>query len=236
MIRVIDAELFKLRTTRAFYVLVGGVLGAVLLFVILDLALSDVRPLSDVIGFALFLQVMSMVLGILAVTSDFRHGTITPTLLVTPVRLRLMLAKLAAAVITALALGLVASVLIWLLAKAFGQDTSGAGRIILGTTLAVGLYAALGVGLGALIRNQVGAIVGPLLYLLLGETLIALIPHMDDVVSKYGLNGSAATLAHSSIRADAGLSQGVAGLVLAGWCAIFLVAGFALMQRRDVSA
>ena len=50
-------------------------------------------------------------LGILAITSEFRHGTITPSLLVVPDRVRLVLAKLGASVLIGLALGLLTSVL-----------------------------------------------------------------------------------------------------------------------------
>ena len=40
------------------------------------------------------MQAFTLLLGILAVTSEFRHGTITPSLLVVPNRTTLMLAKL----------------------------------------------------------------------------------------------------------------------------------------------
>ena len=44
--------------------------------------------------------------------------------------------------------------------------------MLVGGTLAAALYAALGVGLGALVRNQVGAIVGALIYVFMLEPLI----------------------------------------------------------------
>ena len=56
------------------------------------------------------------------------------------------------------------------------EDTTGAGNLILGATVATALYAAFGVGFGALVRNQVGAIVGSLVYLLVIEGLLTIIP------------------------------------------------------------
>ena len=125
MIRLIGAEIFKLRTTRTFYGLVGGSLALVLVIVILVTALvnfspSD-RPLTDMMGFAGFVQVFALMLGILSITTEFRHGTITPSLLVVPNRLQIVLAKLGASVLVGLALGLVATVLVALIVKGIGS-------------------------------------------------------------------------------------------------------------------
>jgi ABC-2 type transport system permease protein len=233
---VIASELFKLRTTRTFYGLVGGVLALVLVIVVLILALSsESSPLHDVIGIIALVQAIALILGILTVTSEFRHGTITPTLLVVPERTRLMLAKLIAAALAGLVLGLAVSVLITVLVAVFGEDTGGAWKLIVGATLATALYSVFGVGLGALVRNQVGAIIGALVYLLVLEGLLTLIPHMDKVVSRYGLNGSRDGL-NGAMQGGDVLHQVPAGFVLLGWCALFVAAGLALMRRRDITA
>ena len=86
----------------------------------------------------------------------------------------------------------------------------------------------LGVGLGAIIRNQVGAIIGALVYLLLLEGLIGLVPGIRDVLPKYGLGGTSQALRAT----DAGdpdtdfLAQLPGGLLLAGYVAVFA-------DRRD---
>jgi ABC-2 type transport system permease protein len=97
------------------------------------------------------------------------------------------------------------------------------------------LNAAFGVGLGALVRNQVGAVVGVLVWGLVVEPLIGLIPGLKDVVPKWGLDGIANAVAGTS-GADHPLGQVPAGFVFAGYCAVFVAAGIVLVRRRDVSA
>ena len=115
MTRLITAEIFKLRTTRTFYGIVGGALGLVFTIVIIASATatwspSD-TPMRDLLGIAGLTQVFALVLGIVALTSEFRHGTITPSLLAVPDRTRLVLAKLITALIAGALLGLAASAL-----------------------------------------------------------------------------------------------------------------------------
>jgi ABC-2 type transport system permease protein len=246
MIRLLDAELFKLRSTRTFYGIVGGSVGLILIIVILVTALvnftpSD-HPLTDIMMFAAFLQPFALVLGILAITSEFRHGTITPSLLVTPDRVRIVLAKLGASVLIGLALGLVTSVLVFLIVKGIGGardlDTSGdAGAIIIGTTVGTGLWAALGLGVGAILRNQVGAIVGSLVYLFVLENLLQIIPGLDDIIAKYGFGGlSNALMGADQDNSSDVLGQVPAGLLLTLYAAILVVIGIVVVKRRDVTA
>ena len=244
MIRQFGAEFFKLRSTRTFYGLVGGSLALVLAIVIpvtafVNFSESD-RPLTDMMGIAGFVQVFALMIGILSVTSEFRHGTITPSLLVVPDRVKLVLAKLGASVMIGLALGLVATVLVALIVKGIGGardlDTSGdVLPLIIGSTIATGLFAALGVGVGAVMRNQVGAIIGSLIYLFVLENLLQIIPGVDDVLGKYGFGAVSSGLSGADEPNDL-LGQLPAGLVFAGYCAIFIVIGIELMRRRDITA
>jgi ABC-2 type transport system permease protein len=250
MTRLVTAEIFKLRTTRTFYGVVGGALGLVLLIVIIASATATWNPgntpMRDLLGISGFAQVFALVLGILAVTSEFRFGTITPSLLVVPDRVRLTLAKLGASLATGLALGAVATGLTAAIGAAIlnarGIDTGLSGsqvtKMIVGGIVATALYAALGVGVGAIVRNQVGAVVGTLVYLFVLENLLQIIKGLRDPLAKYGFGGVGQGLTGTG---DAGadhppLGQVSAGLVLAGYCAIFLLAGIAMMRRRDVTA
>jgi len=248
MTRLIGAEVFKLRTTRTFYGLIAGALGLVLLIVILASATAGKTDITlrDVLNIGNFAQIFALLIGIIAVTSEFRHGTVTPSLLILPDRAKLTLAKLGASVIVGLLLGLVAYGLAALIGSAIlsardiPKGISGSRELdmVVGGVLAAGLNAALGVGVGAVVRNQVGAIVGSLLYLLILENLLTLIHPLQDPLAKFGFGGVSTGL---TAGADPGakhapLDQLPAGLVFALYCAIFLVIGIWLMRRRDVTA
>jgi ABC-2 type transport system permease protein len=250
MTRLVTAELFKLRTTRTFYGIVGGALALVLAIVIVAAATATWNPgdtpLRDLIGISGFAQVFALVLGILAVTSEFRHGTITPSLLVVPDRVRLTLAKLGASLGSGLGLGLASTGLAAAIGAAIlgargidtGLTSSQVTEMVVGGTVATALYAALGVGVGALVRNQVGAIVGTLVYLFVLENLLQIVKALRDPLAKYGFGGVGQGLTGTGeTGADhPPLGQVSAGLVLAGYCAIFLVAGVAMMRRRGITA
>ena len=248
MTRLVGAEVFKMRTTRTFFGLCAGALGLVLLIVILSSALGKEgdATMEDALTSGAFALVFALLLGILAVTSEFRHGTITPSLLVVPDRVRLTLGKLGASLATGLALGLAATGLTAAIGAAIlgarGIDTGLTGsqltKLIVGGTVATALYAALGVGVGAIVRNQVGAVVGTLVYLFVLENLLQIIKALRDPLAKYGFGGVGQGLTGTG---EAGadhppLGQVPAGLVLAGYCAIFLLVGILMMKRRDVTA
>jgi ABC-2 type transport system permease protein len=106
---------------------------------------------------------------------------------------------------------------------------------IFGNAAVLVLFGLLGLGIGALVRNQVGAIVGSLVYLFVLENLLQIIPGVDDVLSKYGIGGVSSGLSGADEPSDL-LGQLPAGLLFAGYCAIFIVVGIELMRRRDITA
>jgi ABC-2 type transport system permease protein len=246
--RLVDAELFKLRTTRTFLGLTLGAVVLVVLICALAAALGHFthgdRPGLDLLNVAGLAQPFALVLGILSVSSDFRHGTITPSLLAVPDRLRLLAAKLCASVLVGLALGLVctgiavALVLGIISARgiASGVDSSRVVRIVVGNTLATGLYAGLGAGFGALVRNQVGAVVGALGWLFILEPLSGIVHSVGVQVQKYGIGGVGNALSDTAGNGDHVLAQVPGGLLLLAYAAVFTVAGAWALRRRDVSA
>ena len=95
MTRLLEAELIKLRTTRTFAALAGVAVAISLLITVLvailtepsqDEVLTDVFN-SDVSG--LFI----LILAVLGITGEWRHRTITSSLLAAPDRLRFLAAK-----------------------------------------------------------------------------------------------------------------------------------------------
>jgi ABC-2 type transport system permease protein len=247
MTRLVAAELLKLRSTRTGIALIGSVVVLTALISILaSVATSDFRvDLRDYLGIAGFAALFALVLGILAVTTEFRHGTITPALVAVPRRDRLVAAKLAAHLLAGMVLGLsaiaVCAALVLLILDARGVDTDLGGgdlaRIVIGQTAGAGLWAALGVGLGAVVRNQVGAIVGALAWVFAIENLLTIIPGIGDTVRKYGLNGVSSALGNLQ-TANTGdlLGQVPGGLMLAAYAAVFVVAGALVLRRVDVTS
>lgn len=249
MTRLISSELLKLRSTRTAVALIASVVGLVVLIGLIATLTADFEQdevfTVDLLGIAGFAQVFALILGILAVTTEFRHGTITPTLTVAPDRVRLVMAKLAAHALAGLVLGVLAVglttaiVLIGLSARDIDSGlTSGEiTKVVVGLILATTLWAALGVGLGALVRNQVGAIVGALGWTLLVENLLTIIPTVGDWVQKYGINGVTNALGdiESEVTGDV-LSQGAGGALLVAYTAAFVIAGTLAMRRRDVTS
>jgi ABC-2 type transport system permease protein len=241
--------MLKLRSTRTGLALIGSVIGIVVLISLIAALTAkqtdetfDVRNLLGIAGFA---QPFALVLGILAVTTEFRHGTITPTLIAVPDKSRLVLAKLVAHVIAGLALGLLAVglctviVLLCLSGRDIptGLEGSDVARIVIGQTLATGIWAALGVGLGALVRNQVGAIVGALIWTFLGENLLGIVPGVGDAIQKYGSLGASNAL--GDLQTDETgdvLDQIPGGLLLLAYATAFVVAGLLALRKRDVTS
>lgn len=247
---LIGAEILKLRSTRTFYALVLSALGLVVLVVAGISAAADFEgasePGRELLSIAELAQTFALVLGVLAVTTEFRHGTITPTLLVIPRRGRLVAAKLGAHLIAGLALGLIAfgvaaAVALPVLSLRDVPSELGAvevARAIGGGAAAAALLAGLGVGVGAVLRHQVGAIIAVFAWLLMIEPLLTAIPSAGEAIDRFGLGGLMAGVSDSTaLDAEAEvLAQLPAALVLAAYVLVFAAAGAMLLRRRDVTA
>jgi ABC-2 type transport system permease protein len=247
--RAIAAEWFKLRTTRTSWGVIGGSLALVVLISVIGALAGDFDSDDDDAGRELLqisglVQIFALVLGILSVATEFRHGTVTPSLLAVPDRARLILAKLVTAIVAGALLGLVATglcaaLVLPLLSSrdiATGTDSAEVVELIAGNGAASALYGAIGIGLGALIRNQVGAIIGALGWIFLIEPLLTLIPGFEDVITKWFPSGAATALAGTASESTDALGQVPAGLLLAAYAVLFVAAGLYVLRDRDVSA
>jgi ABC-2 type transport system permease protein len=243
--RALSAELLKLRTTRAFFVLALVAIGFEALISVaygLSVDANESRIGEDLFSVSGLAQIFALIIGILAVTNEYRHGTITPTLLVVPDRARLVGAKLAAALLVGLALGLacaVANVGLGALIVAIrgldsGVSVSDVAGPLAGSVVAVMLFCGLGVGIGAVVRNQVGAIVGALVWLFVVEPALGAIDAIGDTVAEYGLGGAGSALGGRGFDDGITLDQIPGALLLVGYCALFVAGGIALMRSRDV--
>jgi ABC-2 type transport system permease protein len=249
MTRLIRAEVLRLRSTRTYWALA---LGALLLIIAGVAALSattrvtpGTSPVRTTLELAGLAQTCALIAGVLSVTSEFRHRTITAAVLITPRRTRLLAARLftvtaAGAAFGLLATGAATTVSLCLLAsRHIPAHLGGAGltEILAGGAIATGLAAALGVGIGFVLRNQTGAIIAVLGLLYVAEPLLGAVPRTGTAVQTYGLGGlvSGATGTAGFPATARLLGQVPAALVLAAYALGFLLAGAALLRRRDIT-
>ena len=246
---LIRSELLKQRTTRTSLALLAWMAGLILLVVLLhvfSLGLSHVSTLDGqlkVVGWGTAIGALfASLLGALSMTAEIRHGTIRPTFLAIPRRERVITAKLAAGALTGLGVGLLAEALTAAI-EAAGLAVRGihiqltAGdylQLLAGGAAAGALFAAIGLGVGAIVRQQVGAVVALCVWLLLIETtLIGNIPS----AGKYAPGAAAGAIAGAiQTQSPAKLVAPALGLLLlATYAAIAAGAGALLTNRRDVA-
>jgi ABC-2 type transport system permease protein len=175
MISQLRSELLKLRSSQTNLGFLAGLLGLVVLAVLLhgvgltaaDLAERDNQLM--LFGRGEFLGALfAALVGAMSFTSEVRHGTIRPTFLVNPARGRVVAAKIVASAPLGAGFGFAASVL----AAAIGTAVLGVrgvevqldrgdyALLVAGGAAASAVWAAIGVGLGAIVRNQVPALIG----------------------------------------------------------------------------
>jgi ABC-2 type transport system permease protein len=245
MTRLVAAELFKQRTTRTFAAMVGATFALLLLLVVLSLALTDSfnteNDVRSLLSSASLSGLFMLVLGVVAGAGEYRHGTIASTLLVTPDRLRAVTAQTlgvgAAGLVVGLACALLcaAIALPWLASK--DAATLGTGDLVtlfLGSAVYTALAASFGVALGALMRNQVAAVVLVLVFLFVVDPAVA---SLVDSYAKFSLSGLSAAISGGSPDDAPGhdlLPQGVAALVWAAYTVALAMAAAVLTARRDI--
>ena len=101
--------------------------------------------------------------------------------------------------------------------------------MVVGTIVGAALWGGLGVGFGAIVRNQVGAIVGLLAWGFVVENLVFL---LLPGLGRFGpIHASDALLGLTTAHL---LPVFAAGLVLVAWAAALSLAGTSLVVRRDV--
>jgi ABC-2 type transport system permease protein len=248
MSALVTAEILKLRTTRSFWWVVGLALGFPVLITVANLASETISSESDarsVISDMGISGLLMLVLGVVGSAGEYRHGTITSSLLVEPDRKRLVLAKLIGYGLVGLGVGLTSAVLVlaiaipWLSGDghslgSFGVSTSDVLGIVAGAIAYVAISAMLGVGVGALLTNQVTAVVGVLIVLFIVDPVLA---GLIDSYGRFSLTGIGIALSGGTGN-DAGFdifSPLLAALVFLGYATAFGIAAALASERRDVA-
>jgi len=243
---LIRSEFRKLSTVRGPWLLlaagpllvVAGVTGLVQSGGNVHEPATQGKALAHVALAALF----TLVFGIVAVAGEYRHGTVTDTFLSTPDRGRVVAAKLAVYGAIGAVAGLVsaaAAVAVtagWWAAKGGSFQLSAAGslRILIGGVAVNVAFAAIGVGVGALVCNLAAAIAAALAW-------IAVVEGIAGQLAGAGLarwlpfSASEALGRADMIGAARLLPQWGGGLVLAGYAIAFAAAAMVTTLRRDVT-
>lgn len=263
MTPLVRAEWLKLTTTRLWWGLGLGIVLTSALFVGLQGALAGLSQTGDPVpgvedpavvrgiytagvGVA---YLFALALGVIAMAGEYRHQTMTSTVLSSPHRVRIVLSKTVAllamglgyglaAVLTGLAVGVPIVVL-------RGGDarllTDGVPRALVLSVLAVALWTMIGLGVGTLIRNQVVALLVAIGVAWIAEPLLGFALNALDAgfVAQY-LPSQATTAIVSPSTEAAGFSVELlpwwgGALVLAGYALVAGALGAALTLRRDVT-
>lgn len=249
MTAVVRSELLKIRTTRgwwAYLVVLVALVGIGAAAEVGSRSLDERSGLDfqyalvDLVGIS---SLLAIILGITIVTTEFRHGTITPTLLATPGRERVLAGKAIAGVLIAILFAALAILVVLVVASIYtsidgGQLELADGDVVerAGTNvLGVVLWLLMGVAIGSVVHSQVAALVGTLVWLFLVETLlVGLFSLLDvDALEEYlpfhALDGADGT------GGDNLLSYGPALAVTCGWIAVLGAAGLVRTSRRDIT-
>ena len=196
------------------------------------------KALAHVTLAALF----TLICGIFAVAGEYRHGTITDTFLSSPDRGRVVTAKLAVYAAVGAVAGLVSAVVAvaataaWWAAKGGGFHLWAADswRTLAGGVAVNIAFAAIGVGIGALVRNLAVAIAAALAWIALIEGIAGQLAG-SGLARWLPLRASEAVGRADLTGASRLLPQWGGGLVLAGYAIAFAAVATVATLRRDVT-
>ena len=241
MIGSLKAEWLKLLTTRTFYWLS---MSAALLTASIGFGVAAQEPPPwhvrtehfEALGgtSAIILGLFCLIVGLRSFTEEHRYGTIVHTVFADPHHTRTSLAKamvaagggVALSAVSVILTGMVLYVMTLLGGGSF--EVTGAVAPALGLVGGGALWSVIGVGLGAVVRQPVAAMVAALLWVLVIENVAGLV---IGPVARYLPSQTAQAMARGIGEAsDVSLAVGV----MAAWAAALLVAGWTTTRRRDL--
>ncbi len=254
MIALIRSEFRKALSTKLLLILSLSALGFMFLLIFLSVfvsppGLEDTNRLMDpeyiksIITSAGAASIFLLILGIVAMSGEYRNQTITSTFLTTPVRWRVIVAKMATFAILAFVLALilwfisaVTTMLLLTTQVSAPFEWSAAFQILGGTVLGLVLYAILGVAIGSLITSQVAAIIIALVFVLVVEPLLtAFFVSVGKWLPGSALNAILQTSGGPNPDMSELLSVPMGTLILVSYTVIFAIAAAFITTKRDIT-
>ena len=249
MIGVLKSELFKLRTTRATKIVVicSVVLPAIIFSLTSMFAFSNGEvgdSLASMVGnFAPLTGLLLGVVGVLCSTQEYSQGTIRITLVATPNRLKVFVAKLLTTLVVSIASALLMLLLCLLPSQVIlstrnvtfeliGSDI----RVLFSAVILSAFLSILGLSLGLIFKSSPGAISALLLWptILEGMVFGLLSVAFDNNMMKFApVQGNGFRLIATYVGTDEGNSWLVSLTYFSAFVAVFAVLGAVLFTRRD---
>ncbi|MFY9304296.1 MAG: hypothetical protein WAO31_02185 [Rhodoluna sp.] len=255
---LVKAELRKLVYSRSTY----GLLLASIFVAVLSVVATPIVIAQDESGLfgsleqqamvdgvylnAISSYIFAIILGILIMSGEFRHGTAVATFLASPKRARVLFVKLGVAAFAGTLFQIIsvaASVAAGFVTLSFYEDAvEPSDQVFLNLGIAAVLSGAIlglvGVAVGSLIRNQLIAIVSTLVWLFVIEPIILLVIVDAGKWLPTGAIGGMLAIEFESealgVSTADYLSPGLSALVLLGYGAIFTVVALVTSMRRDI--
>jgi hypothetical protein len=251
MTTALRAEVRKLTTTQVWVWMIVLAVGLTLLVTCLTAAFTDPdvegEPLEAALNAATsFGYVIAGVLGVIGMTGEYRHLTVTPTFLSVPRRGTVIGSKIILYLGTGLLIGVLcmgAAIAVgvpWMSARGIDVDLGAEStmRIIIGGIITVAIFGIIGVGVGALIRNQVAAVVGLIIYLFLIEPILSTIPKVQEAYPYLPGGAASGLIATDDPNVQSAvelLDPWLAGLLLLAYGVVFAIVGARFTVNRDVT-
>jgi hypothetical protein len=245
--RLARAETRKLFTTRALPISFAAAIALTLVSVILQAGVAGHQgkpPLGtdastyQLLSIGVVPCLVMLIMGILAAGGEFRHRTIVPVLLATPRRgqvfaVKVLVIAVIGAAFSAITFGAgLGAVVAELSAHHLHHLPNGTGGLYAGAVIASTCFGMIGVALGALTRNTVGAIVAAIAWTILMEQIIlqAVVPGIEKWLPTHE-----AVVLTSSPGIGHQVPLATASLLLAGYAAALLLIARCTTLKRDIA-